>query len=215
MTARKPILDPVDRVSEVLFGLFMALTFVGAISVADSGREDVRSMFVAALGCNLAWGLVDAVMYLVGTITHRGRALALARAVRTEADAAKGRALVAEALSGDVGDVATDAELESLRARIAALPARDDRPRLLLDDWLGALGVFVLVVAATFPVALPFLLFDDLAFAKLVSRVLTLALLFLGGVALGRYAGYGGWKAGGMLTGLGVVLVVVIVALGG
>jgi hypothetical protein len=33
--AREPVLNPVDRVSEMLFGLFMALTFVGAVSVAD------------------------------------------------------------------------------------------------------------------------------------------------------------------------------------
>ncbi len=54
--AREPVLNPVDRVSEMLFGLFMALSFTGAVSVADSGREDLRTMFIAALGCNLAWG---------------------------------------------------------------------------------------------------------------------------------------------------------------
>ena len=82
---REPVLSPVDRVSELLFGLFMALTFVGAVSVADSGREQIRSMFAAALGCNLAWGLVDAVMYLVRTVTDRGRSLTLVRSVRAAA----------------------------------------------------------------------------------------------------------------------------------
>jgi hypothetical protein len=32
------VLDPIDRVSEVLFGLFMVLTFTGTLSVLDSGR---------------------------------------------------------------------------------------------------------------------------------------------------------------------------------
>ena len=59
---REQVLSPMDRVSEMLFGLFMALTFVGAVSVAEAGREHLRDMFVAALGCNLAWGLVDAIM---------------------------------------------------------------------------------------------------------------------------------------------------------
>ena len=40
----------------MLFGLFMALTFVGAVSAATSRREELRTMFIAALGCNLAWG---------------------------------------------------------------------------------------------------------------------------------------------------------------
>ena len=87
---REPVLSPVDRVSELLFGLFMALTFVGAVSVAESGREEIRAMFTAALGCNLAWGLVDAVMYLVRTVTDRGRSLTLVRSVRAAADAEAG-----------------------------------------------------------------------------------------------------------------------------
>ena len=55
-SARYPNLSPVDRVSEVLFGLFMALTFVGAVSIAESGEAEIRAMLAAALGCNLAWG---------------------------------------------------------------------------------------------------------------------------------------------------------------
>jgi len=67
----KRVLDPVERVSEIIFGVLMAMTFIGALSVADSGREDVRTAMIAALGCNLAWGLADAVMYVVGTLTER------------------------------------------------------------------------------------------------------------------------------------------------
>ena len=73
--AREPVLSPVDRISELLFGLLMALSFTGAVSVTEAGREEIRVMFVAALGCNLAWGLVDAVMYLVRTVAERGKRL--------------------------------------------------------------------------------------------------------------------------------------------
>ena len=69
---REPILDTVDRVSELCFGLFMALTFVGTVS-ATAGEDAGRKMLYTALGCNLAWGLADAVMYLVRTLTNRGR----------------------------------------------------------------------------------------------------------------------------------------------
>ena len=65
------LLDPVQRISEILFGLIMAVTIVGSLSIAASGREEVRTVLVAALGCNLAWGLVDAVMYLLNTLTER------------------------------------------------------------------------------------------------------------------------------------------------
>ena len=79
---RKRLLDPVDRISEILFGLIMAVTIVGSLSVATAGRGDVREILAAALGCNLAWGLVDAVMYLVRAATERTRRRALARADR-------------------------------------------------------------------------------------------------------------------------------------
>jgi hypothetical protein len=214
-TARQPVLSPVDRVSEMLFGLFMALSFVGAISVADSGRDDLREMFIAALGCNLAWGLVDAVMYLVRTITDRGRWITLVHSVRAAADAPAGRQLIAGALSKVGARFLMEPELESIRCRILALPSVPKRPTLLRDDVLAAIAIFLIVVAATFPVVLPFALLQDLGLAMKTSRAVALVMLFIGGLALGRYAGYGSWKVGLMMAGLGIVLVAAIVALGG
>jgi len=40
-------------------------------------------------------------------------------------------------------------------------------------------------------------------------------MLFLGGLALGRYAGYGTWKVGFMMAGLGTLVVMAVMALGG
>ncbi|HEY8243387.1 MAG: hypothetical protein ACHQJ7_01780 [Vicinamibacteria bacterium] len=214
MAARESVLDPVERVSEMLFGLFMALTFVGAISVAESGRAEVRDLLVAAIGCNIAWGLVDGVMYLVRTITDRGRGLTLVRAVRAAADAASGRAVIKGALTRGA-EFMTDTEIEAMRGRIVALPTVPERPRLEKDDLLAALGVLLIVIFSTFPVVLPFLIFDDIAWAKGVSRAVALAMLFLGGLALGRHAGYGSWKVGLMMVGVGSVVVAAVMALGG
>ena len=54
-------LEPMERISEILFGLIMVLTYTCSFSVAGAGREEVRTMLVGALGCNLAWGVIDAV----------------------------------------------------------------------------------------------------------------------------------------------------------
>ena len=56
-----------------MFGVLMALSFTGALSVATAGRQEVRTMMLTALGCNLAWGLVDAIMYLIRAATERRR----------------------------------------------------------------------------------------------------------------------------------------------
>jgi hypothetical protein len=212
---RGPVLNQVDRVSEMLFGLFMALTFVGAVSVGAAGDAQIREMFIAALGCNLAWGLVDAVMYLVRTVTDRGRLLTLIRSVRGAADAEAGRRLIAGSLSQVAADFVSTAEIEAMRGKIVALTALPARPKLNRGDMIAALAIFLIVVASTFPVVLPFMIFEDVGTAKNVSRAVALAMLFAGGLALGRYAGYGSWKVGFLMVGLGTALVLAINALGG
>jgi VIT1/CCC1 family predicted Fe2+/Mn2+ transporter len=214
--AREPVLSPVERVSELLFGLFMALTFVGAVSVAQGGRAEIREMFIAALGCNLAWGLVDAVMHLVGTVADRGRRFRLVRLVRSAQSADAGRRLIEHALSrAAAGDLVSPVEIEAIRGRIAALSDAPARPTLERDDLVAALGIFLIVVASTFPVVLPFIAIQDVAMAKNVSRAIAVAMLFFGGLALGRYADYSSWKAGVLMAGIGTALVGAIVALGG
>jgi hypothetical protein len=214
-TVREPVLSVVDRVSEMLFGLFMALTFTGAVSVAGQGEPQVRTMFIAALGCNLAWGLVDAVMYLVRTATDRGRLLSLIRAVRAAPDAQAGRGLIERSLSRVAAGLITATEIEAVRGRVMALADVPARPGLNRGDALAALAIFLIVVASTFPVVLPFVLLADVGVAKSVSRAVALAMLFFGGLALGRYAGFGSWKVGAIMVGLGTGLVVAINALGG
>ena len=210
----EPVLDIVDRVSEMCFGLFMALTFVGAVSVATAGQDPGRTLMATALGCNLAWGLVDAVMYLVRNLTAKGKRLTLALAVRSAADAGTAIAALRDALPPAIRPLVEDAELNAIRLRVMAMPLPES-PHLGRDDFLGALWIFTIVVLSTFPVALPFVLFDDTRVGLLVSRALTLVMLFGAGMALGRYAGYGGWKTGFGMVGLGVVLTAAIIALGG
>jgi len=212
---REPLLHPVDRVSELIFGLFMALTFVGVVSMATAERKEVQAMLHAALGCNLAWGIVDAFMHLVRTITERGRSLTLVRAVRAARDAEAGRKLIEGSLSSAVATLVSETEIEAIRERIVALPAVPERPKLRPDDLLAAFGIFLIVVASTFPVALPFVFIEDAGTALFVSRAIAITMMFLAGLALGRYAGYGSWKTGAMMAGLGTVVVAVVVALGG
>jgi VIT1/CCC1 family predicted Fe2+/Mn2+ transporter len=207
------LLDPVERVSEVMFGLLMAVSIVGALSIAAAGREEVRAALIAALGCNLAWGLVDAVMYLVRTLTERTRNATLARKV-TGAPPDRGHRAIVATLPDHVAAIVGDAELEGMRQRLLALHA--PRGGLRGEDYLAAVGIFLLVVLATFPIVIPFLVVDDAARAMLASRLITVAMLFVGGFALGRYAGH----ARPALTGffmafLGAALIMAIKALGG
>jgi hypothetical protein len=56
---------------------------------------------------------------------------------------------------------------------------------------------------------------QDVGAAKNLPRAGALAMLFFGGLAPRRYAGYGGWRVGFGMAGLGTALVIAINALGG
>lgn len=209
------VLSPYDRASEVLFGLIMALTLTGALSVTSATAQETRELFVSTLSCNVAWGLVDAVMYVLNAVLGRGRQLLLDHALREGTDPAELRTLLAEVLPESLAEGLGAANLEEVRRAVAAHPDLHAPARVQGEDLFAALGVFLLVVASTFPVALPFLVIPDVAVAKTVSRSLALALLFVGGYAVGRYSGVRPVWMGLSMLGIGAVLVAAVTALGG
>jgi VIT1/CCC1 family predicted Fe2+/Mn2+ transporter len=209
------VLAPSERASEILFGLIMVLTFTGSLSAATAGREETRTMLIGALGCNLAWGIVDAVFYLMNTLSQRGRDLLIVWRVRDAATVEDAHRLIAESLPETVAEVLRPAELDAIRLKWLRLPAPPRRPRLGKDDLVGALGVFLLVFVSTFPVVIPFLVVHDVMLALRLSNAVAIVMLFWAGWSLGRYAGYSPWRVGLWVVAIGLVLVGVAIALGG
>ncbi len=209
-----PWLDPVERRLEVLFGLIMVLSFTGSLSVATAAREDVREMLIGALGCNLAWGIIDAVMYLMARLLERGREFVMLRAARGP-DADQGRAAIAEALPSAVVTALPSEDLELVRSRLARLPEPPLRARLTWEDFRGAVATFFLVFLSTFPVALPFLFVSEVHRALRLSNAVAILLLFIAGVSLGRYSDLHPLRTGLVMVAIGAALVAITIALGG
>ena len=211
---RRAVLDPLDRVSEIVFGVLMALSITGALSVATAGSGEIRTMLLTALGCNLAWGLTDAVMYLVSTATEKHRTVALLQRLQSTNDANEAHRLIVDELPSCLAAGADEGFLEALRTRLVAARV-PTTVRLSANDYAGALGVFALVLLATFPVVVPFIFIAEPTLALRVSNLLGLAALFIGGSMLGHYAGGVWWRSGLVMTAIGAGLVTVIIALGG
>ncbi len=209
------LLDPIERTSEVLFGLIMVLTLTNSVRLTEGSRADVRSILAAAIACNLAWGLVDAVMYVMTNFMERARNLATLRAVRSapSAEAALGRILAA--LPQPVSAVLTPAEIESVRQRLIHHTYESSEIALNRTDFLGALGVFLLVFLSSFPIVIPFIVLSNVSVALRTSSAVAVVMLFATGWSLGRYAGRPGWRIGLCMVGIGVGLVALTMALGG
>ena len=207
-------LSPVDRVSGIIFGLIMALTFTGALSAATADRDEVRSMLIGALGCNTAWGLVDAVMYLLAVLAERGRNLTILKDVRSRSNPADARALILDALPPVIASTLEPSDVDTIQGRLKRLPLPAGAG-LTAADFRGALGVFLLVFLATLPVALPFAFIAHTHRALRVSNSIALLMLFVGGFYLGRHGGRRPWLSGLVMLTLGAGLVVATIALGG
>lgn len=213
--SRKRILEPIERISEVLFGLIMVLGFTGSLSAAQAGRSDIRTMLFGAIGCNLAWGLIDAIMYLMACVSERGQLLRTLHAVRQAPDPEKAHRVIAGVLPAGVATVLQPAELERIRLHLLQLPEPPRRPGFQREDWLGALGVFLLVFVSTFPVVLPFLFIRDTEPALRLSNLVAVAMLFLTGFFFGRCAELRPWRTGVAMVIIGVAMVATTMALGG
>lgn len=209
------VLEPSERIAEVLFGLIMVLTFTGSLSVAEAGRDDVRAMLIGALGCNVAWGIIDGLLYVMGSLGERSRGLAVYQSVLGTRDPSRARKLIAEALPSPIASVLEPTDLERMRRRLQGLPKPPGRARLSGSDWRGALAVCFLVVLSTFPVAVPFIIMENATRALRASNAIAVAMLFVAGVAYGRAVGWHSWVVGVAMVAVGSALVALTMALGG
>ena len=211
----KRLLNPIDRISEILFGLIMALTFTCTISVAEADRSEVRDMLIAAIGCNIAWGIVDAVMFILTNLAEKGHDKSILMFVKTTKQSEKARQLIAETLPPVVASVLETQQLEDIRKALYKIPEPGLKTRVTMKEMKMAIAIFLLVILSTIPVALPFAFINDVKSGLRVSNLVAIVLMFISGWLLAKYGGYNKWLMGFTMTLLGVILVGVTIALGG
>jgi hypothetical protein len=211
-------LSPGERLAEVLFGLIMTLSFtLGAGVLLRDDPSAARSLLAAVLGCNVAWGIIDGALLIVGRAFERSRPIRLARALREVGDGEDPLAPVSAELD-DLLEPLTDPTTRAvLYARIAER-VRDESPvplRIPRHDWLAAAGVFWLVFFASIPAVLPFLIVPDRWLALRISNLLLLTLLFFVSYRWAAHTSIRPWRAAFCVTAVGVCLVAIAVSLGG
>jgi len=211
-------LDPGERLGELLFGLIMVLTFTLGAGIELAGdRDATRELLIAALGCNAAWGIIDAALYLLGRLSERGRLHRLMRSIQAAPSSEHALAIVERELDDRIPKVvrpeiraSLDRDVLERVQKMKLSPNRVTVP----DLWAG-LAVFWLVFLTALPAALPFLVFRDAQIALRASNAVLLGLLFLVGWRWAAYTGASPWGTGLFVTLLGTALVVVAIALGG
>jgi len=171
-------------------------------------------MLLSALGCNLAWGIIDAGVFLMARFNQRGRNAMQLRAVRTVADIGEAHRIISDALPPMLASVLPPDQLELMRQRLLKLP-ESERPRLTKRDALGAMGICLLSFLSTFPIVVQFMLIGDARLALRLSNAVSIGMLFVCGYTFGRYAGFRPWVTGLSMVAVGAALVAVAIAPGG
>ena len=222
MTYRSVIhryLDPAETLAEVLFGLIMVLTItIGAGLITAEGQLDTHGLIVAAVGCNIAWGVIDAVLFLLNILFYRSQRARFYRKLRNAASDAEALAALQEEFGLEDEPLAIDPDD---RARlyhsmlVLSSHARPARVELKRRDFIAAFAVFVLVSATAVPGLVPFLVLDDSYVALRVSNVVLISLLFLVGYWWAHYTDAHPFKVAMIVLLLGVAMVLVAVVLGG
>jgi hypothetical protein len=212
-------LDPGSHMGEILFGLIMTLTFTLAagIVIEEEGRDGAREMLIGILGCNLAWGIIDGVLYVLGQVFDRGRIRRIGFQVRQATSEDEARRIVADELDETLqpmADVTARSSLyDAVVQRVRSTPAAPNPVRR--EDIMGGLAAGWLVFACSFPAVLPFLFLDDPRLALRVSNVILIALLFFVGWRAARDTLAQPWLAGATFMLVGILLVAIAIPLGG
>lgn len=211
-------LDPASRLGEILFGLIMVLTItLSAGLTVEDGKEGVRQLLIAAIGCNLAWGIIDAVMYLMNCLTVRHGKVRLVQFTTDSADSEAVLEMVRSEIEPDLQAMLLDEDAAAFRQDVLKhiVRARTTKPGLTSEDFYGAIACFWLVFISCLPAALPFLIFSSPHLALRVSNALLLILLFLVGQKWAQYAGTNRFATGAVMVAIGLILVIIAIALGG
>lgn len=211
-------LDPGTTLAELIFGLLMVLTFtLGARLLGPEEPTDGRELMIAAIGCNIAWGIIDGFLYVLGNVYERLRVATIAESVRAAQDDPTAIMALQEELGGSLSDRGDAAQRDRFYASIvAALRSGPGvRARLHAEDLRGAIRVFFLVFVTALPAALPFLVIDDAYLALRISNALLIVCLFVIGFLWGRHVGARPLLAGTLIMSIGIALVLIAIPLGG
>ena len=211
-------LDPGTTLAELIFGLLMVLTFtLGARLLGPEEPTDGRELLLAAIGCNIAWGIIDGFLYVLGCVYERLRVANVLGSLRSPSDEPTAIAALEGEFDGDLVRLADATQRKRFYASIVTAARRgpDARPQLLAEDLRGAVRVFFLVVATAVPAALPFLILDNPYLALRVSNAFLLVCLFVIGFFWGRHVGARPLLAGTLIASIGVMLVLIAIPLGG
>jgi len=196
--------------------MVLTVTLTAGFSVAD-GKRGVRQLLLAAIGTNVAWGIIDAAMYIMNSMVVRRGKIRLVKAVQRAPDAKTALLLVKDRVEPELQELIGPEKAEAFSKSVLPhiVGAQIIERILTKEAFYGALASFWLVFVSCLPAAIPFLIFSEPQVALRVSNFLLIAGLFYVGQKWAAYAGKNRVAVGLAMVAIGLALVGVAILFGG
>lgn len=221
------LLDPIDRLAQTIYSVLILLTFTLTLRVFDFHSDVVpplrdeivvNELLFAAIGATIAWGVIDAMMYLLLELFQRSERHRLLQQIQAAPDVSSGIALVAEELDYVLDPITAEDERSQLYQSIyQRLLQSEPRPiGLRREDFTGAIGTLLITILAVIPSLIPLVLFrHDTNLAIRGSNIVSFIVLFVAGYRWGQYTGGHPLRTGFILAGMAALMVFIAIPLGG
>ena len=211
-------LDPASRLGEVMFGLIMVLSATLTANLTlEPGEAGKRQLLLATISATAAWGLIDAIMFVMSAVTERAEKARLKDRIHAAASREAALAVIMaeveprfEVNNRPETRTALCEAIYNYLTEAGALSVGINRA-----DLLGGAACFVLVLLSCAPVVVLYILVSDAAVAIRLSNFALIAMLFLVGLIWARYANTRPLVTGLVMSAIGLMLVGVAILLEG
>jgi hypothetical protein len=205
-----------ERYAEVFYGILMVTGCTGLVALGVPKEEaGVLIMFYTALIVNILWGLIDGFTVIYGTMVD---------------DVAED--LAVKNLRADGGDEAAEEVLDNLDGSLVGKMKEEDKAevvkvirsaksympvvnRIGLSEIKRILAIFSLDFICVFPVAIPYLLADDVTVAARWYFVIATFLMAFLGYRWAKYARMRRWTIALAFGSFTIFLLILSFLLGG
>jgi hypothetical protein len=208
-------LTTAETLTEAIFGLLMAMTITNTLwYVLDVSESQLAATaFVAALGCNIAWGLADGTLMVLRDYYDRARFARMLERGKGDLSEDDLHSELEDSVIG-VLDAEGQKDIEDALLRYAAKKGQLEY-RLRARDLLDVLVCVALNVLMVFPIVLPFALLPTAKDAILASNAIGITILFCIGFAWAKDSFRNRLTAGAVMALIGMALATILVLLGG
>lgn len=191
----------------------------GQFNQTRSGGKYVSARIVifAVLGCNIAWGVVDGIVYIFSNLLERGRLSKFVSYVKSNSPE-KVVTILENEIENTIFKSLNHEEKKQISTDFLKSISKvtPQKTHITKDDMFGSLAIFVLVFTSGFIAVVPFFFLPNNVYLALkLSNIISIILLFNVGYQWAKYPDRNKIKTGVAMVLIGFFIAAVTTLLGG